>query len=232
MKMITQTSEKEWLDFLKNLPRLASLPSRTVILSPHPDDETLGAGGLISDLQRNNIPVTIIAVTNGENAYKDIQNLSHIRIQEQNRALKKLGVNNQNITRLNFVDSALELMEEKLFSVLYELIKDGDHLIAPWINDFHPDHTTVGRVATKLSKVKDIVLDYYFFWTWHHGTVSQLENLPLHIYPLNTEALRDKEAALNCYVSQLKHPSGNPILPENLLAPAKREFEVYCRYEQ
>jgi hypothetical protein len=40
-----------------------------------------------------------------------------------------------------------------------------------------------------------------------------------------------KQKALGCYFSQLEHPTGQPILSYNLLAPIRRSFEVYCDYK-
>jgi hypothetical protein len=49
----------------------------------------------------------------------------------------------------------------------------------------------------------------------------------LRKFPLSAAAMRAKAEALECHASQLHHDTGEPILPEGLLAPAKRPFEVY-----
>lgn len=50
--MIPIIPEEKWLNFLKDHPLWIPPNSKTIILAPHPDDETLGAGGLIVDLRK------------------------------------------------------------------------------------------------------------------------------------------------------------------------------------
>ena len=39
------------------------LPKRAVVIAPHPDDETLGAGGTIARLVENGTDVSILVVS-------------------------------------------------------------------------------------------------------------------------------------------------------------------------
>ena len=63
----------------------------TLVLEPHPDDETLGAGGLTVKLCSLGVPVTVVALTDGDHAYTDAHNLGEIRVREQTEALHRLG---------------------------------------------------------------------------------------------------------------------------------------------
>ena len=40
---------------------------RILILAPHPDDETIGTGGIIQEALRLNIPIKVVYFTNGDN---------------------------------------------------------------------------------------------------------------------------------------------------------------------
>src|SRR5437899_999403 len=40
--------------------------ARVLVFAPHPDDETIGAGGLIFHLTRRSVPVRVVFVTNGD----------------------------------------------------------------------------------------------------------------------------------------------------------------------
>jgi LmbE family N-acetylglucosaminyl deacetylase len=42
-----------------------------LVIAQHPDDETLATGGLIARKTSKDIPVHVVAVTDGENAYSD-----------------------------------------------------------------------------------------------------------------------------------------------------------------
>lgn len=228
--MIPLTTEHEWFEHLKELPPFYPPTINTVILSPHPDDETLGAGGLIAYLRKNEIDVTVIAVTNGENAYQDVPFLGEIRVLEQNKALYELGIKENKIIRFNLSDSGLEKEESKFEQLLFPYINKNVHLIAPWIGDFHSDHKAVGRVAARIVKEIGASLTFYFFWTWHQGNLDTINQLPLKKYVLYPKLYKLKMLALSYYRSQFDHPI-KPILTENLLKPARREFEVFLNYE-
>lgn len=219
------TTENEWLVYLKKTPQWHPTFSKTIILSPHPDDETLGLGGLIADLRSKNIDVKVVAITDGENAYSGICNLGKLRTQEQEQALSLLGVPKEKILRLHLSDSALE--EKELTTVLKPWIENHYYLLAPWVEDFHPDHKIVGKVATDIAKQLGLSLSYYFFWTWHRSVLSDIKHLPLQRYPLSDSAYKAKQMALSCYRSQLKQADRPPILTNDLLAPARRLFEVF-----
>src|SRR5580692_8282234 len=63
-----------------------------VVVAPHPDDETLGAGGLIHTwAARHGLPVVIVSVTDGEAACPEIPNLAAVRRSELEAARRELG---------------------------------------------------------------------------------------------------------------------------------------------
>ncbi|STY29645.1 glucosamine-6-phosphate deaminase-like protein [Legionella wadsworthii] len=226
-----KTSEKEWLAYLKDKELMKIPRMHTIILSPHPDDESLGAGGLIFDLRKNNVDVLIISITDGENAYPDAKNLGQIRRKEQESALRILGVTKEKIIRLHLKDSAVKEAEKQLEQLILPFIDQNVHLIAPWTGDYHADHEAVGRVALKLARQKKIHLSFYFFWTWQHSSILDMKNLTLFIYPLSRNAFHTKQKAIDCYTSQKSNKKNHPILPESVLIPTMRSFEVYGQYD-
>src|SRR5947208_2275734 len=92
-------SEPEWLAYLTARPLWDPPNIPALIVAPHPDDETLGAGGLISALRSRNVDVSVAAVTDGERAYADMPGLAEQREEEQSNALARLGVARGKITR-------------------------------------------------------------------------------------------------------------------------------------
>jgi LmbE family N-acetylglucosaminyl deacetylase len=221
------TNEDEWRSQFLSLPQWEPPRVPTLIVVPHPDDETLGAGGLIARLRSSGIEITIVAVTDGEHAYPDTEHLGKVREQEQNAALGRLGVGSEQVHRLRFTDSGVAASEERLKDVLLTLVASDMHVVSPWQKDFHPDHEACGRAAEAVARLKKTKLTSYFFWTWHRGTPALLDGLRLVALTLTERERRAKYDALMCHQSQLKHASGSPILPENLLEPAVRPFEVY-----
>ena len=63
------TNERTWLG-ARQLAALRPLhqwrPRRLVVVAPHPDDEVLGAGGLLQYMGRVGVEMVVVAVTDGE----------------------------------------------------------------------------------------------------------------------------------------------------------------------
>lgn len=219
--------EPDWRTCVDALPPLALPSAPVLVLSPHPDDETLASGGLIHALCAAGAQVRVIAVTDGENAYEDTMGLGPVREREQTAALRQLGVAAENILRLRLPDSSVAAHQAQLEEQLLFELTPGSTLIAPWRGDFHPDHEACGRAAEVAAQQTGATLISCFFWTYHRGTPALIRNLGLRSFVLDPEAVRCKGEALQEHQSQLRHPSGEPILPQNLLWPAHLPYEVF-----
>lgn len=225
--IVPLSSEDEWIPVWKGAKVWQPSRRPVVVIAPHPDDETLAAGGFISMQASEGVPVQLIAVTDGENAYKDGPDLVATRRAEQTAALETLGLKSSNIIRLRLTDSGVASEESTLVERLFPLISRETHILAPWTGDFHPDHEACGRAAQKVARQAGATLTFYFFWTWHRGTPRLLRDLPLRALDLDARHQQAKLKALSQYLSQLEHSSGEPILPDNLLWPARRPTEVF-----
>jgi LmbE family N-acetylglucosaminyl deacetylase len=226
--IVPLVSEEEWIAALEDLPPWEPQPAQVLVIAPHPDDETLGAGGFIGAQCLQGNSVVVVAVTDGENAYGRDPRLGQVRRSEQRNALACLGVSSKNIVRLALPDSDVTSYEGQLVAHLLPLVGKNTHILAPWKGDFHPDHEACGRAAEQVANQTGAKLTSYFFWTWHRGTTASLRGLSLRSFGLTNQLLKRKSEAMRCHRSQLDHESGQPILPSNLLAPARRSFEVFC----
>ena len=223
-------NEDKWLEALRGLPVWSAPAVPLLVVSPHPDDETLGCGGLIAAERRRGAQVLVAAVTDGEHAYPGEEGgepLAVTRRGEQQRALARLGVEAESVLRLGLTDSSVGAREAELVERLVERLTPESCIVAPWEGDFHPDHEACGRAAAEASGRTGARLISYFFWTWHRGTPETLAGLNLAIFPLDDELLRAKTEALACHRSQLERVAGGPVLPPELLGPAQRSFEVF-----
>lgn len=225
--IVPLVAEPEWADFLRDLTLWEPPLTSTVVIAPHPDDETLAAGGLIAFLRERGIDVVVVAVTDGENAYADTPGLGELRRVEQSDAIERLGVPLNKIVRLGLPDSDVSAHEDELIARMLPLISADTHIVAPWHGDFHPDHEACGRAAKEVASRSGAALTSYFFWMWHRGTPDLLDPKRLRAMKLSDHAFCAKSAALECHRSQLAHSSGEPILPSDLLGPAQRKFEVF-----
>jgi LmbE family N-acetylglucosaminyl deacetylase len=225
--VVALTTETEWNSVLTEARPWTPPRSRMLVIAPHPDDETLAAGGLITTCTSQQQEVLVAAVTDGEHAYDDFPNLAQIRRGEQESALARLGVPSQDIRRFELPDSEVTSRESGLVERLLPLVSPATHIVAPWPKDFHPDHEVCGRAAQQVADETGAALTFYFFWTWHRGTPDLLQGLPLLALKLTVARQRAKMEALSEHRSQLRHHSGEPVLPDSLLWPARLPFEVF-----
>ncbi len=224
----TSVPEAEWLAVLRDMPEWKPPSVPTLVVAPHPDDETLGAGGLIAAQRSRGVDVLVAAVTDGEKAYGDTPGLGPQREQEQASALERLSVPRDYITRFRFPDGNVASFEAQLEERLASSISRDMLVVMPWKGDHHPDHEACGRVAERLAKRAGATVCSYFFWTWHWGSVDDLRGLSLRRFNLTDHLLRTKSEALLCHRTQLEREGGGPVLPELLLKPARRTFEVFA----
>src|SRR5258708_3523840 len=108
------TTEQTWLESLRVVRDWRPAEQSTVIVAPHPDDETLAAGGLIAMQRSRQIPVTLLAVTDGEAAYPDFPDLGRMRRVEQARAAEALGIARDAVICLELRDSNVAESESAL----------------------------------------------------------------------------------------------------------------------
>lgn len=99
----------------------ASAGTRLLVVAPHPDDETLGAGGLIQRVRDNGGSVRVVVVTSGDALRQgveitdrtttptpnDFRRYGRLRELESERAVAALGLNPEHITFLGFPDDGL-----------------------------------------------------------------------------------------------------------------------------
>ena len=221
------TAEETWIDYLKSAPEWRPEEKLTVVVSPHPDDETLGAGGLIATQRLRGTPVKLLAVTDGEAAYTDVPDLGRKRRAEQLDAADALGMARDCVVHLALRDSGVAESESLLADRIEACVTSETLLVAPWARDPHPDHEACGRAAAVAASRTGAKLISYFFWTWHWFTLECLKGLPLRRLVLSDDARLRRERALACHRSQLHRDGEPPVLPEILLAPARRAFETF-----
>jgi LmbE family N-acetylglucosaminyl deacetylase len=98
-----------------------SIQSRYLIFSPHPDDETLGCGGIIQQARQVGAEVRIIVMTNGDGfrvaAEREFRRLNiepqemirfgELRQSETIQAVENLGVSRENLIFLGYPDGGM-----------------------------------------------------------------------------------------------------------------------------
>ena len=104
-------------------------------MAAHPDDEVLGAGGILAILAAAGVRVRLVAVTDGEGSHPDADPavVARTRAAESVVALDRLGASGIEVIRLGFPDTGLAGREEELAAVLCEQLEGFE---APQIDEF------------------------------------------------------------------------------------------------
>lgn len=146
---------------------ILSKGTRIIVLAPHPDDESLGVGGLIQQAVAAGAELRVIFVTDGDNnpwPQRWIERRWSIdgecrrrwgarRRAEALRALEKLGLPASQVDFFGFPDAGiLPLWRRRDAAVLDKFIRTfaawpADALIPPSPEDRHPDHKGVFHFA-------------------------------------------------------------------------------------
>jgi LmbE family N-acetylglucosaminyl deacetylase len=221
------TPETEWSAFLNRFQDWQPKRGPLVVLAPHPDDEILGAGGLIHDWATQGLPVTIVSVTDGEAADLGRPGLDLIRREELQQALRKLCSVHVAVKRLGIPDGKVQEHANRLRNALDSHADSSGTLVVPYECDGHPDHEAVGKMGLELAAANGIAIARYPIWAWHRAQPSELATLPWKRFRLSLDAQRAKSRAIQCFESQLHPPRGSPIVPPNVLAYFARSFEAF-----
>ena len=220
-----------WLSTLSRagLARLAGVRS-AVVVAAHPDDEVLGAGGLISMLAASRARLRLVAVTDGERSHRGHASpaaLARRRTAEAAAALRALGAGSAEVVRLQLPDSGLAAREAELTTALAPLLAGFDLCLAPWYRDLHPDHEAAGRAARRAGPGQ---VCHYPVWMWHWAAPADPQvpwDRALRV-PLPPRAAGRKRTAIRCFASQTEdrgHGLG-PVLSPGMIAHFTRAMEV------
>lgn len=139
--------------------------SRVVIVAPHPDDETLGCGGLISECVARGIEVTVVACSDGEASHRATRRwpssrLAAVRRAEQRRALARLGSTSP-VVRLGLRDGGLADAAATATVPLVEAVAGADAVFVTSPCDDHADHRAAARWVMSFA-----VCPVHFYEVW------------------------------------------------------------------
>jgi LmbE family N-acetylglucosaminyl deacetylase len=222
------TPESLWRAALAKQMTWAPRPGPLLVVSPHPDDEVLGAGGLMRMWSAWHHPVALVSVTNGEAAYPDWQDLGAHRSAELDRALGVLRASGIYRVQLGLADGAGEANMPALRKALAILCEPRPTLIAPYEHDGHPDHQAAGEVCLQMARKFDLPIARYPIWAWHHRHPSDFQGLRIGRFVLDAATQAAKAEAVNCFTSQLAPGASRaPIVPAHVLNYFTRNFEAF-----
>lgn len=126
-------------------------PRAALVFAPHPDDEVIGAFGLIQALLRLGTRVRIVVVTDGGASHPSSPAWPRARLARQRRreslwALRRLGVTAAQVRFLALPDGGLPELGatvRRRIGAEVRKVRDLDLLVGPTPDDDHADHRVV-----------------------------------------------------------------------------------------
>lgn len=147
--------------------------SGLVVVAPHPDDESLGCGGLIAACRAEGLPVHIVVVTDGAGSHPNSclypsDRLAALRRSEALAAAAELGVASAHVHFLELPDRHVREhgpAAEQAVAALVRIAAGADVMTVTWRYDPHSDHRASFALArTATARLPDMKLWEYPIW--------------------------------------------------------------------
>jgi LmbE family N-acetylglucosaminyl deacetylase len=208
-----------------------------VVLAAHPDDETLGAGGVVRALHAAGAQLRLVVATDGEAAYPGLDaaaraELGAARRAELHAALRAQDLGDVPVTWLGLPDAALADHTDELQAALAPLLDGASAYLAPWPGDPHADHRAVGRAAAEAAPVTAHGWSYpIWMWAWLDPDDLAVPWERAHTVALDDAARAARRAGLECFTSQIEPAADGtpPILAKGLLDHVDRPVDLVFR---
>jgi LmbE family N-acetylglucosaminyl deacetylase len=207
--------------FLKAVDRL---PLRTVrealddrpfiVIAPHPDDESLGCGGLIADACRQGLRGKIVIVSDGAGSHPNTKTyppdrLVPLREEEARQAAMELGLNPEDILFLRLPDRFVPHegeAAERAIGAIVDCVKETGtgSLFVSWRHDPHCDHLASYRIARQIQRRVGRVRLFEYV-VWGHTLPPSTEVGSIHRgyrLDIDDETLEKKRRAIAAHRSQ------------------------------
>lgn len=145
-----------------------------LVLAPHPDDETLGCGGVILRKLAAGTPVTVVVVADGRHSHRSPaippERLRDLRAAEMDECARRLGLPADAVRQLGFEDQTLEHHEDELVEIIAKLVAELEPAEVYVTGQFesHRDHAALGRAARRALRRRGVApaLMEYPIWLW------------------------------------------------------------------
>jgi LmbE family N-acetylglucosaminyl deacetylase len=214
-----------------------------VVLSPHPDDETLGTGGLIAEACANGTVVDVVIVTDGSGSHPNSkhyprQALVDLRYSEVHQAGVALGLHSDRVTFLGLRDTLAPkcgpLFDAAVQQTVDLIRRSGAaSLFFAWECDPHCDHEATAELAKAVSRMcLGLTLWAYPIWGWHIDANAETHRPSPKAYRIDISQYRDRKLkAIAAHASQMTNLINDDAdgfrFDEKSLAPFLSQYEYF-----
>jgi LmbE family N-acetylglucosaminyl deacetylase len=184
-----------------------------LVLAPHPDDESLGCGGLIAASCAARRPPLVVVLTDGSQSHPDSRlypprQLAALREAEAVEAVRILGLPAARLMFMREPDTKAPHSGPALDAVVRRLVVwlrafGCSAIAAPWRHDPHCDHEASARIACEAAAISGITQVAYPIWGWMLAADAPIEEATVHGWRLDVTAhLPAKRRAIAAHLSQ------------------------------
>jgi len=218
--------------------------SPLLILAPHPDDETLGCGGLIATASELRLRPRVAYLTDGAASHPGSrawppERLAAERHKEALEALRVLGVPAADVMFLGWPDAAPHKPDAAAFgeslATLVNAMRRAQvrSMWAPWGEESHGDHVAAASLAAAAARAANIIVMSYLVWGWQDPRLTGAAGAG-EIWTLDCpRTVPRRRRALSCHRTQttslIKDAREAFRIPPQLAALTERPAEVFLQ---
>ncbi|MDE5876093.1 MAG: PIG-L family deacetylase [Muribaculaceae bacterium] len=204
---------------------------RVMIVAPHPDDETFGAGGYICSLLARRSKVRVIVLSSGGSSLGDSYDKAEVGRQRERLCLEAtsiLGLRDEDVIFLRQPDGNVLADTDSIEQLRHEIeIWRPDIVLTPGFTEVWPDHVNTADIVLQI--VEDTCMVYhYWIWTWYYNIMPMFG----HGYYYNNGRSHGylKRKAIDIYLNSLTQDGDLWIgrLPLLLLNSIRQDDEIFC----
>ncbi len=216
---------------------------KTLVVAPHPDDESLGCGGAIALLGKFGLEVSILVLSDGTLSHPNSvkfpkEKLRELRENEITQAAEILGVRSGKITFLRYQDRSVPEQNSENFVPFVEKLKafltqeNPQTIFVPWRRDPHPDHRAAFQIVDAAKTENHRIIEYPI-WLYE---LAQSDDAPLEtevsVFRLDiTSVAEQKRQAIFAHRSQttdlIDDDTEGFRLSSEILEDFLQPFEIY-----
>jgi LmbE family N-acetylglucosaminyl deacetylase len=215
-----------------------------LVLAPHPDDESIGCGGIIAEACARQHEVHVVVMTDGTGSHPSSKQypsarLRELREGETQAAVAALGLSPARLDFLRLRDGKAPHQGaefKRVVAWLADFMRDRriGTVCATWMHDPHPDHLATHLMAKAATEATSAPLYSYPVWGWTLGPRSWLPRTTLSGFRIDiARQLPAKRKAIASHQSQVTtliddDPTAFQLSSE-FLALFDEPFETFVR---
>jgi LmbE family N-acetylglucosaminyl deacetylase len=231
-------------------------PGGILVLAPHPDDESIGCGGLIAECAAQGRLVRVVVLTDGAASHPaspsyPAPRLAALRQEETRAAVAELGLDPaRDLSFLGQPDTRLPAagagLDAAVAALLRRLEADGAPppaaVLTTWGHDPHTDHKAARAIGGALARALPSRPRFFAYPVWGWAFAHPIPGFPTPPEPDLSETLRGHRLAIDRHLAAKRRavaahrsqttaliaddPGGFRLTPESL-ALAFRPFELF-----